>query len=43
MGDEIQTFINAARNGNLQEVQNLLKKRIDPSADDNIGIRMKYK
>ena len=38
MGDEIQTFKNASREGNLQEVENLLRKGIDPSADDNYGI-----
>ena len=38
MGDEIETFKNAARKGNLQEVENLLRKGIDPSAYDNYGI-----
>ena len=43
MEDEIETFINAAQKGNLQEVENLLRKGIDPSAIDNYGILMKYK
>ena len=38
MGDEIQRFINAARKGNLQEVEDLLRKGVDPSADNNNGI-----
>ena len=43
MGDEIQRFKNAAWDGNLQEVENLLRKGVDPSADNNYGIWMKYK
>ena len=43
MGDEIQRFKNAAREGNLQEVENLLRKGVDPSVDNNYGISMKYK
>ena len=43
MGDEIQAFKNVVRKGNLQEVENLLRKGIDPSADNNYGISMKYK
>ena len=38
MGDEIQRFMNVAWDGNLQEVENLLRKGINPSADDNYGI-----
>ena len=43
MGDQIQNFKDALRNGNLQEVENLLRKGVDPSADNNYGISMKYK
>ena len=38
MGDEIETLKTAARKGNLQEVENLLRKGIDPSVDNNFGI-----
>ena len=30
--------MNAAQNGNLQEVENLLRKGVDPSEDNNYGI-----
>ena len=43
MGDEIQTFLDAAQKGNLQEVENLLRKGVNPSAYNNWGIWMKYK
>ena len=38
MGDEIKRFINAAQKGNLQEVENLLRMGVDPSAYNNDGI-----
>ena len=38
MEDETERFINAAQEGNLKEVQNLLRKGIDPSVDSNCGI-----
>ena len=43
MGDEIETLKTAAWEGNLQEVENLLRKGVDPRARDNYGIWMKYK
>ena len=43
MGDEIETFKDAVLEGNLQEVENLLRNGVDPSTRDNIGIWMKYK
>ena len=43
MGDEIEKFIIAVREGNLQEVENLLRRGIDPSVDNDYGISMKYK
>ena len=38
MGDEIERFIYAAEDGNLQEVENLLRNGFDPSVHDNYGI-----
>ena len=38
MGDQIQNFKDALRNGNLQEVENLLKKGVNANTDDNYGI-----
>ena len=38
MEDQIERFINATEKGNLQEVENLMRKGVDPSADDNYGI-----
>ena len=38
MGDEIKTFEEAVREGNLQEVENLLRNGVDPSVDNNYGI-----
>ena len=37
MGDEIARFIDAAWVGNLQEVENLLRKGVNPSARNMFG------
>ena len=38
MWDEKERFIFAAEDGNLQEVENLLRMGVDPSAYNNDGI-----
>ena len=38
MGDEIERLKNAVQNGNLQVVENLLRKGVDPREFNNWGI-----